>query len=175
MGEVTDDRALAALCRDEHPRLVGLLALYVGSRPVAEDLAQEALIRLHQHWPRVRTMPSPRSWLFGVALNLARSWWRRRYAEHRANRRHQAGAAETTGDSPGTGTEPDTVLAVRAAVAQLPPRQRAALVLRFYAGLPVAETARQMGCAEGTVKSLTHKAIAALRRSLDVALEDIRA
>jgi DNA-directed RNA polymerase specialized sigma24 family protein len=43
VGDVTDDRALAALCRDEHPRLVGLLALYVGSRPVAEDLAQEAV------------------------------------------------------------------------------------------------------------------------------------
>lgn len=174
MGDVTDDRASAALCRDEHPRLVGLLALYVGSRPVAEDLAQEALIRLHQHWPRVRAMPSPRNWLIGVALNLARSWWRRRYAEHRANRRFQSGRPTTTAAS-----EPADVLAIRAAVALLQPRQRAALVLRYYAGLSVAETAEQLDCAEGTVKSLTHKAIANLRTTFDdldeLPLEDTRA
>ena len=178
MGAVTDDTALAALCRDEHPRLVGLVALYVGNRAVAEDLAQETLIRLHQHWPRVRMMDSPHGWLCGVAVNLARSWWRRRYAEHRANRRHQAGCAPDGEAAPGRGDdppEPDTVLAVRAAVAGLPPRQRAALVLRFYAGLSVAETARQMGCAEGTVKSLTHKALAALRSRLAMTQEDIRA
>ena len=168
MGDVEDDRTLADLCRDEHPRLVGLLALYVGSRPVAEDLAQEALIRLHQHWPRVRTMASPRSWLYGVALNLARSWWRRRYAEHRANRRH--GQPEAT-----TLPEPADVLAVRGAVAVLPPRQRAALVLRYYGGLSVAETAEQLACAEGTVKSLTHKAMTTLRRSLAVDREETRA
>ena len=170
MGDDTDDRALAALCRDEHARLVGLLALYVGSRPVAEDLAQETLIRLHQHWPRVRTMPSPHSWISGVGINLARSWWRRRYAEHRANRRFEAGRPTHAGLG-----EPADVLTVRAAVAQLPPRQRAVLVLRFYAGLSVAEAAEQLGCAPGTVKSLTHKAVAGLRRVMAVDLEETRA
>lgn len=156
-----NETALAALCRAEHARLVGLLALYVGSRATAEDLAQEALIRLHLHWPRVRAMPAPRNWLYGVALNLARSWWRRRYAEHRANRRHI--------DRPSApGPEPAEVLDIRAAVAALPPRQRAVVVLRFYGGLSVAETAQQLSCAPGTVKSLTHKATAALRRSLAV-------
>ena len=162
MGENEVDPALAELCREEHPRLVGLLALYVGSRPVAEDLAQETLIRLQLHWPRVQAMASPHSWLCGVGMNLARSWWRRRFAEQRANGRFSAGRATHVT------TEPADVLAIRSAVATLPPRQRAALVLRYYGGLSVAETADHLGCATGTVKSLTHKAIAGLRTTLDI-------
>lgn len=152
------DPALADLCRTEHARLVGLLALQLGDRAVAEDLAQESLIRLHQHWPRVRTMASPTGWLYGVALNLSRSWWRRRFAERRALAR-----TGTTPDA-AVAAEPADVLAVRAAVAGLPRRQREALVLRYYGGLSVAEVARQMRCAEGTVKSLTSQAVDGLRR-----------
>ena len=108
-------------------------------------------------------MASPHAWLSTVGLNLARSWWRRRYAEQRANRRMAAGGRD---DAPGA--EPSDVLAVRSAVAGLPERQRAALVLRYYGGLSLAETAEALGCAEGTVKSLTHKAIVRLRQSLAV-------
>jgi RNA polymerase sigma factor (sigma-70 family) len=127
---------------------------------VAQDLAQEAFVRLHQHWPRVRRMPSPQAWLSTVGINLARSWWRRHFAQQRAHRR----LAARPGPAPAP--DPDDVRAVRAAVAALPHRQRAALVLRFYAGLSVTETARQLGCAEGTVKSLTHRAVTALRARL---------
>jgi RNA polymerase sigma-70 factor (sigma-E family) len=154
------DPTLADICQREHPRLVGLLALYVGNLAVAEDLAQEAFVRLHQHWPRVQHMTSPTGWLATVGMNLSRSWWRRHFAQQRAQRRLEAAAElEETG-------EPADVLAVRSAVAALPHRQRAALVLRYYAGLSVTETARQMRCAEGTVKSLTHRAIATLRHQL---------
>jgi hypothetical protein len=59
VGTYEIDPAFAELCRREHVRLVGLLALYTGDRAVAEDLAQEVLLRLHQHWPRVRLMGSP--------------------------------------------------------------------------------------------------------------------
>lgn len=81
------DGELHDLTRAEFPRLVGLLALYVGNVQTAEDLAQEALIRLHQHWPRVRAMDSPRAWLTRVAMNLASSSLRRTYAERRARSR----------------------------------------------------------------------------------------
>lgn len=162
MADTEIDPALADFCHREHSRLVGLLALYVGELPAAEDLAQEAFVRLHQHWPRVRNMDKPEAWLSTVGINLARSWWRRHFAHQRARRRlGSRPEAETT-------TEPADVLAVRAAVAALPHRQRAALVLRYYAGLSVAETARQLHCAEGTVKSLTHKAVASLRDQLTV-------
>jgi RNA polymerase sigma-70 factor (ECF subfamily) len=157
VGEV--DLGLAAFCRQEHVRLVGALALYVGDRAVAEELAQEALIRLCQHWPRVSGSPSPRAWLHGIAMNLARSWWRRWYAERRALSRH--GAAADHADPDGA-----DVVAVRQAVATLPPRQRQALVLRHYADLAVHDVAAQMGCAEGTVKALTSQAIDSLRQQL---------
>jgi RNA polymerase sigma-70 factor (sigma-E family) len=162
LGESQIDPALAELCRTEHVRLVGLLALYVGDRHVAEDLAQETLVRLHQHWPRVREMAAPRAWLSRVGLNLARSWWRRHYAEQRAHRRVMSRASDYSEP------EPADVLTVRAAVSTLPPRQRAALVMRYYAGLSVEDTAEALGCAAGTVKALTHRAIATLRTTLDL-------
>lgn len=157
MAEV--DVALEAFIGQEGPRLVGTLALYVGDAGLAEELAQEALVRLCQHWPRVRMMERPGGWLTRVALNLARSSWRRRTAERRALAR--------LGPPVEAAVDPDvaTTLAVRRAVAALPERQRRALVLRYYARHSVAEVAAEMSCAEGTVKSLTSKAIAALRRA----------
>lgn len=155
-AEPAEDQELVAFCRGEHAPLVGLLALYTGERAVAEELAQEALIRACEHWPRVREMGNRRAWLTRVALNLANSWFRRRFAERRAHARH--GHAQTT--------RPDDtadVIAVRQAVAALPRRQRTALVLRYYADLPAATVAAQMGCAEPTVRSLTNRAIQTLR------------
>lgn len=157
MAGHADDAELAAFCAVEHPRLVRLLALYVGSVPVAEELAQDSVARLCEHWPRVAAMANRRAWLTRVALNLANSWFRRRAAERRAQARH--GPVPDRVDEPGTAA----ALAVRAAVAALPPRQRTALVLRYYADLPVAEVAALMRCSEGTVKALTHQAIARLR------------
>ena len=159
VADGAEDAEFVEVCRREHARLVGLLALYTGDQGVAEDLAQETLVRLHLHWSRVQTMGSPGGWLATVGLNLARSWWRRRFAEQRAHRRHGLPVAAAP-------TDVADVLAVRAAVAALPPRQRAALVLRYYAGLPVAETAAALGCAEGTVKSLTNRAVSNLRTTL---------
>jgi RNA polymerase sigma-70 factor (ECF subfamily) len=158
VGEV--DLGLATFCRQEQARLVGALALYVGDQAVAEELAQEALIRLCQHWPRVSGSPAPRAWLHGVAMNLARSWWRRWYAERRALARH-GGVVDRADRDTADATD---AVAVRRAVAGLPPRQRQALVLRHYADLTVRDVASQMGCAEGTVKALTSQAIDSLRQ-----------
>ena len=144
------DESLAQLCRREHPRLVGLLALRVGDRRVAEELAQDTLVRLCQRWPDIER---PSAWLTRVALNVSSSWFRRRMAERRAYRRH--------GPSPLTDPPPETadVIAVRRAVAVLPDRQRTAVILRYYEQLSVAETATVMACPEGTVKALTNRAL----------------
>lgn len=156
-----DDEDLDVFVRHEHRRLVGLLALHVGSREVAEELAQDALARLCEHWPRVRHMSNRRAWLNRVAINLANSALRRRYAEQRANRRH--GVVDDVSIE-----EHVDVLAVRRAVAQLPRGQRTAVSLRFYEQLTVAETAAFMDCPEGTVKSLVHRAIGRLREHADL-------
>lgn len=106
-------------------------------------------------------MEARSAWLRRVGLNLANSWWRRRFAERRA-----LTLAAVTGPSAGDDAEPADAIAVRAAVAALPRRQRTAVALRYFVGLSVAETAVEMQCAEGTVKSLTSQGVTALRRAL---------
>jgi RNA polymerase sigma-70 factor (ECF subfamily) len=154
------DPALVAFCDQHHAWLVKLIAGIVADRHVAEDLAQEAFLRVHLHWDRLDRSDAPRAWLTRVAVNLANSWWRRRYAETRANRRHDDGRATSTV------TETARAVAVRAAVASLPRRQRSAVALRYFGGMSVAETAAIMRCREGTVKSLTSKGLTVLRHQL---------
>ncbi|MBL8777296.1 MAG: SigE family RNA polymerase sigma factor [Acidimicrobiales bacterium] len=160
------DQELAAFCRTEHPRLVALLTLQTGERPVAEELAQDALVRVHEHWHRVRAMENPAGWAYTVALNLSRSWWRRRHAERRAVARLGPRQDNTTDD-------PDDALMLRRALGDLPVRQRTAVLLRYFADLSIADTAMHMRCAEGTVKSLTSQGVAALRSQLGEQAPDI--
>jgi RNA polymerase sigma-70 factor (sigma-E family) len=153
------------LLRTLHPRLVGGLTLHCGDPALAEELAQETLARVWSRWHEVRAHPAPQAWAWRVALNLSTSWFRRRAAERRANAK--------VGPPPAEAPTADAAdrLAVRAAVAGLPARQRAVLVLRYFDDLSVAEAATALGCAKGTVKSLTHQAIAALRERLDVTID----
>jgi RNA polymerase sigma factor (sigma-70 family) len=107
-------------------------------------------------------MPAPGAWVHRVAINLANSAFARRRAE-RAVRARLAGLPD-----PGVGeiTGPER-LEVRRAVGQLPERQRAAIVLRYFVDLSVSAAADVMQVKEGTVKALTHQAIVNLRRALD--------
>ena len=138
------------------PALVGSLTLYCGDRCVAEDLAQEALARAWARWRHVSTLDAPERWVYRTAFNLAKSRFRRLAVERRVHRL-----------TPAVASLPDTAtaVAVRAAVGALPPRQRAAIVARYYLDLDVAASADLLGCQPGTVKALTHQAIASLRRA----------
>ncbi len=139
--------------------LVGSLTLVVGERAVAEELAQDALAKAAVRWPTISGYDWPEAWVYRVALNDARSWFRRRSAERRALQ--QLAAVRPVCD-----TGPDAVsleMVLREAVTALPARQREVVACRFYADMDVAATARAMRCAEGTVKSLTHRAVTALR------------
>ena len=147
-----------AFCRGLYPKLVGSLRLAFGVQVPAEDLAQDALVRTIERWDAVATMDHPEAWCYRVAFNLARSNFRRRRAEARATAR-LGGRRQTGGDPP----KPDDVLAVRAALAHLPRRQRQAIVLRFYADLSVDQVAEAMKCRPGTVKAHLHQGLVALR------------
>jgi RNA polymerase sigma factor (sigma-70 family) len=144
-------------CRSVYPRLVAAMSLYCGTLEDAEDLAQETLSRAWEHWSTVGVHPRPESWAFRTAFNLANSRWRRGRIERRA---HAQLASQQS-------TSPTHVadLQVRRAVAGLPARQREVVVLRFFLDQSVADTAASMECAEGTVKALTHQAIASLRHA----------
>lgn len=153
------EAGLEAFCHAEFPRLVGILGLYLGDVAVAEELAQETLVRVARRWDRVSAMDAPTGWTYRVARNLATSHLRRRQAARRAARR--VGAAEPHGD-------PDTavVLSVRSAVAELPDRQRLAIALRWFADMSAPEVADVMGISHDAVRSLTKRAYAALREEL---------
>jgi RNA polymerase sigma factor (sigma-70 family) len=156
---VEDDRSLVEFCRREWPRLVGSLSLDVGSRELAEDLAQETLARVCTHWRRVRRADSPSAWAHRVAFNRAKSHGRRPATWARVQPRAV--------DRPIGAVDPDraTVLAVHDALATLSDAQRQALILRYFADLSVRDTAAAMRCPENTVKTHTRRALDALRAS----------
>lgn len=145
---------LARQCDRAYPRLVGLLTLRTGDHQVAQELAQDTLVELCRAWPDVR---DPQAWVTTVALRRSASWWRRRAAERRALHRH--GPDDHVAEPAPVARD----LALLEAVAALPRRQQEVLLLRFYVGLDVEETADRLGCPPGTVTSRTHRAIERLR------------
>lgn len=153
-------------CRSEFPILVGVLTLLVGDRWLAQDLTQESLVRAWSRWGRVGSLERPDLWTKHVAMNLARSAWRRQQLVDRATLnapRHPAGSQAAL-----------THLheSVSEAVVALPRRQRAAIAFRYFADMTIADTARAMGCSTGTVKALTSQGIAVLRKSLTSITEE---
>jgi RNA polymerase sigma-70 factor (sigma-E family) len=133
--------------------------LLCGDWHKAEDLAQTALAKVYMHWGRLdrdgRIDAYVRKVLVRAVIDESR--WRRRRPETVVEAVPESGAAVT-------GVE--DAIDVRRALAALPPRQRAAVVLRYWEDLPVAETAAALGCSEGTVKSQVSKGLGTLRRAL---------
>lgn len=157
------DDQLAGFIDAEYPRLIGALGFYVRDRGVAEELAQEALVRLWQNWSRVRRLQNPSAWLHRVAINLATSRFRRVVAERKAQTRMESeyGASRTSVDAA-------DAYGIRQAVARLPNRQRAAVVLRFYLDLPFSEVAQILDVPVRTAQSLVARGVARLREREDL-------
>ncbi len=158
LSGVEADAELVAFCGGEWPRLAGSLTLYTGDRDLGEELAQEALIRVCEHWDQVREAESASAWAHRVGFNLAKSHFRRRATLRRLERleRRDGGA-----------WDPDTAerLAMREALGALSDTQRQVVVLRYFADLSVGEVASLMGCPTDTVKSHTRRALEVLRAS----------
>lgn len=138
------------------------LDLVCGDPLVAEDIAQEVLVRVWDRWRRVRTLESPGGWAHHVAMNLARSHLRRRGAEQRAQQRHAGHGSPVQEAQYGDDSLRDALLA-------LPLRDRQVVVLRHYLEYSVAETAAVLGVPEGTVKSTASRALGSLRRAMGIA------
>lgn len=151
---------LVNLCQQEQRRLTGVLGLLVGDRHLAEELTQETFIRACRDWDKVSQLDRPGAWLHRVAVNLAMSTHRRRGAERRMLQRVQARSTLVTEDP-----DSSTAELVRQALRALPIDQRAVIVLRFYGDCSVEDTAAALGIPEGTVKTRTRRALAALRES----------
>jgi RNA polymerase sigma-70 factor (ECF subfamily) len=153
---------LALFCEEQHPRLVGMLGLYCGDRFIAEELAQEALMKACRDWRRVRSKDDPAAWIRRVGFNLTHSYFRRKLAERRARERL---ASQTVSEA-----EPDPALAVslRHAIAALSRRQRTAIILHYYLDLPFPAVADFMDIPLSTAKSAASRGIARLRASSDL-------
>lgn len=138
-----------------------------GDRHRAEDLLQEALVKLWFAWPKVADQ-APEAYVRKVlARAAARSARRRWWGEH---------PVDQLPDPPGAGDETAAVderTRLEAMLALLPARQRAAVVLRYYQDLPERDVAEVLGCPVGTARSLTARGVARLRRLLAEAVEPV--
>jgi RNA polymerase sigma-70 factor (sigma-E family) len=134
--------------------------LLVGDRGLAEDLLQESLTKTYVRWSKLRDSANAEAYTRKVMTNTAISWFRRKSWRERPHDDLPAGVPAPPAD--------DTAarLWLWAEVRKLPPQQRAVLVLRYYEDLSQAETARILGCTEGTVKSQSSRALKKLRAGL---------
>jgi len=130
--------------------------LLTGDWALAEDLLQTALARVYPRWQRI-TRDDPEAYVRRVLVNTWSSWWRRKW---RGERPTEA-LPEPTGPDPYV--EVDRRNAVASALARLPEKQRAVIVLRFHEDLTEAQVAELLGVSVGTVKSQTAKALTKLR------------
>lgn len=137
------------------PGLYRTAYLLLGDRGLAEDLAQTALAKTYGAWSRIDDRAAAPAYARRTLVNTATSWFRKKGWSNEL-------PTDVLPES-AYASDPSTRPAVVDALRQLPPRQRAVVVLRYYEDLSVAETADALGCSPGTVKSQTSEAFAKLR------------
>jgi RNA polymerase sigma-70 factor (sigma-E family) len=152
-----DEEAFDAFVRARMPELLRFGHMLTGSPDAAADLVQDALERTLAAWHRVRNRDDPEGYVRRTMVNRNVSIWRRRRREHLVDDVPDRGHH----DNPEL---PDAEL--QRALATLPRKQRAVIVLRFAEDLSERRVAEILGCSVGTVKSQTFKALAKLRERL---------
>jgi RNA polymerase sigma-70 factor (sigma-E family) len=159
MSVLGTQEALRAAYEEHYVPLLRLCVLLAGDRHVAEDIVQDAFLKIA---PRIGEVAPPQRgpYLRRVAVNLWKNRLRSLTRERRARVRSMI-TSQTDG-----GSHEDRA-ALRSAVLRLPRRQRACVVLRYYEDLPEREVASLLGCSVGTVKSQTSRALARLRKEFE--------
>jgi RNA polymerase sigma-70 factor (ECF subfamily) len=166
------ETSLLKVLVERHRRpLVGYLYRMVQVEAVAEDLAQETFLRVYKSRHRYRPAAKFTTWLYRIAANLALNWLRdhrnERWGEHLESEKvkvHQMPDGRP-------GIEQLLIRAaelneIRSAILSLPPRQRSAIVLHKYHGMPHAQIAKAMGTTEKAIRSLMFRGYGALRQRL---------
>jgi RNA polymerase sigma-70 factor (sigma-E family) len=160
-----DRSRLGELYRRHVPEMVRLAYIVTGDANVAEDLAQDAFVRVAGRFTHLRNEDAFRFYLRRALFNLCKNHFRHRDVE-RAFMRSQSTPEPHHPDSRVEAHE-----LIRAALLRLPERQRAVIALRYFDDLSVEDTAEVLGCRPGTVKSLTSRALEALRGALKAAVD----
>ncbi len=130
-----------------------------GDRGHAEDLAQTALAKAYASWPRVRRAEDPDAYVRRILINANHRRFRKRRVDEHAG---DAPAEPAVTDGTAAFDEREALVA---ALMELPPKQRAVVVLRYWDGLTETQAATVLGCSVGTVKSQASRALAKLRKS----------
>jgi RNA polymerase sigma factor (sigma-70 family) len=149
------EESFATWYKNEYPALVRLLTLVIGDAEEAIEATSEAFAIALRRWDHVSQMASPTGWAYTVALNIARTSFRRLRIESLMWLRRSAPPPVHSDD-----------LEVWDAVQRLPLRQRTAVALHYLSDLPQRDVAAAMGVTEGTVAATLHEA----RRRLAIAL-----
>ncbi len=158
MAEPAGGDQLERLLADRGPQLLRTAVLLAGSQQDGEDLLQAALERLVRQ--RRPVDGSPEAYLRRTLYNLAADGWRRSSTWQRKLPLVRAGQQATAPDDT---TAVDLRDALIGALRQLPPQQRAVVVLRYWEQLSEAETAEALGCTDGTVKAAASRGLKRMR------------
>ncbi len=164
-----DERAFRELARRHLPVMLGLARRILGNAADAEDVAQEAMLRVWTHAPRWQPLAQLRTWLSRVVVNLCLDRKRRApWVELEA-------AGELADPTPDAGeraeeTERERLLA--AAIAELPARQRAAIVLSYTEGMSNAQVAEILNTTVSAVETLLVRGKQNLRRALATVIDE---
>ena len=161
---MTSAEEFAEFARVMFPRLRRTAFLLCGDWHTAEDLAQTALTKVFVSWRRIRRQDAVHAYTHRTLVNA-----------YLADRRLKRTGELLTGwfpERPAQDAAPETRLMLLDALAALPPRSRAVVVLRYWADLSVEQVADVMGCSPGNVKRLSARALAKLRVTLGAAMAD---
>jgi RNA polymerase sigma-70 factor (ECF subfamily) len=156
--------AFDAIVRRFQDRVYRLACVWLYDPQHADDATQEVFLRAHKGLRRFHFRAAPFTWLYRTTRYVCNEFNRRRKTEPLDDEPIDSGAGPDR-----QVTQFDTAARVRALVAGLPERQREVVVCRIFEDLSVAETASAMGCREGTVKALLHKATKRLRIDIESA------
>lgn len=156
-----EEDAFRAFFERHHAELARFAWLLIGERGAAEDLAADAMLAVWRQWDQARRARSQVAYARGVVANLAKTRIRAAVRERRRNTLFWQRPGESH-----DGPDSAAVVDVREALARLPLRRRACVVLRHSLELSERETAEALGISVGTVKSQTSKGLAELRRLL---------
>jgi RNA polymerase sigma-70 factor (sigma-E family) len=160
-GDRPQAASLEAFVAERGGPLLRAAVMLTGSREAGEDLLQEALARLLRRWSSIDG--DPEGYLRRTIYHLAADGWRRDRAWQVRLRLLRSGEVAAVDVTAGVDLR-DALLRL---LAQLPPRQRAVLVLRYFEQLSEAEAAGVLGCSVGTVKSAASRGLARLRELAD--------
>jgi RNA polymerase sigma-70 factor (sigma-E family) len=157
----TFDRFVA----DRLDRLLRFATALTCDPHLAQDVVQEVLLRAQRHWAKIGALPAPDPYVRRMIINEYFSWRRRKASRTIASTHSTLDAIATPAADPATAhAERD---AMRARIATLPRKQRAAILLRYYEDRTDLEIADIFGCSAGTVRSHISRALKSLRTTVD--------